>query len=54
MLLSPHHTELGRDEGRVCNYRISGTDGVLLTIATIRLLDLDQTLPRLKALIARC
>ena len=40
MPLYPHHTELGRDEGTVCNYRICGTDDVGLTIATISLLDL--------------
>jgi 5-methylcytosine-specific restriction enzyme subunit McrC len=53
MLLYPHHTELGRDEGTVCNYRFCGTDEVRLTIATISLLDLDQVSSRLRALIAR-
>ncbi len=28
MLLYPHHTELGNDEGLLCEYRITGADGL--------------------------
>jgi 5-methylcytosine-specific restriction enzyme subunit McrC len=53
MLLYPHHTELGRDEGLVCDYRVTGAEEVRLSIATISLLDLDRISSRLKSLIAR-
>jgi 5-methylcytosine-specific restriction enzyme subunit McrC len=53
MLLYPHHTELDGDEGIACEHRITGTDGVRLSIATIGLLDLDRISSRIKSLIAK-
>jgi 5-methylcytosine-specific restriction enzyme subunit McrC len=53
MLLYPHHTEVGADEGLICEHKVTGTDGVRLTIATISLLDLDQISSRIKSIIER-
>jgi len=54
MLLYPHHAQLGKREGVVCEYRIAGTEEVRLSIATLSLLDLDQISLRIKSLIATC
>jgi 5-methylcytosine-specific restriction enzyme subunit McrC len=53
MLLYPHHAELGKGEGLVCDYRITGADEVQLSVATISLIDLDRISFRIKSLIAR-
>jgi len=53
MLLYPHHAELGKDDGLVCDYRITGAEEVRLSIATISLIDLDRISSRIKSLIAR-
>jgi 5-methylcytosine-specific restriction enzyme subunit McrC len=54
MLLYPHHKELGKDEGVICDYRITGAEEVRLSIATISLADLDRDRisSRIKSLIA--
>jgi 5-methylcytosine-specific restriction enzyme subunit McrC len=54
MLLYPHHAELERDEGLVCDYRITGSDEVQLSVGTISLIDLDRISFRIKSLIATC
>ena len=52
MLLYPHHTELGKNEGLVCEYRIAGAGEARLGVATIGLTDLGQISSRIKSLIA--
>jgi 5-methylcytosine-specific restriction enzyme subunit McrC len=52
MLLYPHHNELGKDEGVICDYRITGAEEVRLSIATISLADLDGISSRIRSLIA--
>ena len=52
MLLYPHHAQLGKDEGVVCEYKIAGTEEVRLSVATIGLTDLDRISSRIKSLIA--
>jgi 5-methylcytosine-specific restriction enzyme subunit McrC len=51
MLLYPHHTQLGKDEGVVCEYKIAGTEEVRLSVATVGLADLDRISSRIKSLI---
>jgi 5-methylcytosine-specific restriction enzyme subunit McrC len=52
MLLYPHHAQLGKDEGVVCEYKVTGTEEVRLSIATIGLTDLDRISFRIKSLVA--
>jgi 5-methylcytosine-specific restriction enzyme subunit McrC len=52
MLLYPHHAQLGKDEGVVCEYKIAGMEEVRLSVATIGLTDLDRISSRIKSLIA--
>jgi 5-methylcytosine-specific restriction enzyme subunit McrC len=47
MLLYPHHAQLGKDAGVICEYKIAGTEEVRLSIATIGLTDLDRVTYRI-------
>jgi 5-methylcytosine-specific restriction enzyme subunit McrC len=54
MLLYPHHTQLGKHEGVICEYKIAGSEDVRLTVATIGLTELDRISSRIRDLVAGC
>jgi 5-methylcytosine-specific restriction enzyme subunit McrC len=52
LLLYPHHTELGADEGILCDHKIIGTDHTRLCVATVDLSNLNDVSSRLWTLVS--
>jgi 5-methylcytosine-specific restriction enzyme subunit McrC len=52
MLLYPHHAQLGKGEGVICEYKIAGAEEVRLCVATIGLTDVDRVSSRIRSLVA--
>lgn len=51
VLLYPHRNELDCAEGSICSYRITGTDDLTLTVASIALSDLGQVKEKLRVMV---